>query len=206
MPLEDAFPPVRLAADDLACERGGRPIFHGLSFSLAGGEMLAVVGPNGAGKSSLLRVVAGLLSPSEGRVDLDTDGERETAMHLLAYGDGLRNVFTVKENLRLWSRLYGGAADDDAMHEALEEVGLGHAMHLAARALSTGQRRRAGLARLILSPRPIWLLDEPTSGLDKDGEAILGRMMAEHLASGGAILVATHLQLPVAPTHRLELQ
>nr|WP_255701459.1 heme ABC exporter ATP-binding protein CcmA [Afifella sp. H1R] len=205
--VQNSFPsPISVNAEDLACERGGRPIFEGVSFSLSGGEVLAIVGPNGTGKSSLLRMIAGLLFPVAGSVTIKAGTLEEGFLHFLAYGDGLRSVFTVEENLKLWSRIYGGETGGEAIYDALEKVGLAHAMHLPARALSTGQRRRAGLARLVLSKRPVWLLDEPTSGLDRDGEAVLGGLMRTHLDAGGAIIAATHLTLPVPPTRTLELQ
>ena len=200
------FPPVGVEAESLACRRGGRLVFEGLGFRLSPGELLAVTGPNGSGKSSLLRVVAGLLAPAAGRLTIEAP-EPETAVHYLGHADGLKGALTLAENLDFWTRIYGapdGVAPDPLM--AAEAVGLAHAWRLPAAVLSAGQRRRAALARLIASPRPLWLLDEPTSALDREGEAMLGALLARHLAAGGLAIAATHLALPVEPTQVLRLE
>jgi len=182
---------MRVEAADLACLRGGRPVFAGLSFAVGAGELLAVTGPNGSGKSSLLRILAGLLPPAAGRLSIEPD--EPPALDLLGHADGLKPALSLRENLRFWARLFGGDAGDRHVTESAWQVGLGHALDLPAGVLSAGQRRRAGLARLLLSRRPLWLLDEPGAALDRDGEALLGRLMQ------------AHLELPVAPTATLSL-
>jgi heme exporter protein A len=216
------FAPLRLAAADLACMRGGRPVFAGIDFSLASGELLALTGPNGSGKTSLLRLLAGLLPPAGGTVRLSSaaertgDGERivpnsdvqaDDLIHYFGHLDGLKPVLTLKQNLAFWRALYGtgAAAGAITIGEAVAQVGLGHMQDLPVSVFSAGQRRRAGLARLLTAPRPVWLLDEPTAALDKDGEAMLGGLMAAHLDSGGMIVAATHLALPVTPTQTLDM-
>lgn len=209
------FAPLSLAAADLACIRGGRPVFSGVEFSLVSGELLALTGPNGSGKSSLLRVLAGLLSPAGGSIRLSSDaevaghadGQADDLIHYFGHLDGLKSVFTLQENLAFWRALYGTGEPGIAISigEAVAQVGLGHMRDLPVSVFSAGQRRRAGLARLLTAPRPVWLLDEPTAALDSDGEAMLGGLMEAHLASGGMIVAATHLTLPVAPTRTLEM-
>jgi heme exporter protein A len=216
------FAPVTLAATDLACMRGGRPVFSGVEFSLASGGLLALTGPNGAGKSSLLRILAGLLDPAGGSIHLssgsdsavdgqvmlaEADEQVEDLIHYFGHLDGLKSVFTLQENLAFWRALYGNGGSDIAVSigDAVVQVGLGHMKDLPVSVFSAGQRRRAGLARLLTAPRPVWLLDEPTAALDSDGEAMLGGLMEAHLANGGMIVAATHLALPVAPTQRLEM-
>lgn len=194
---------MRLTAGDLAASRGGRPVFAGLSFTLAGGEMLAVTGPNGSGKSTLLRVVAGLLAPAAGSVVLDPldDAGMKGAVHYLGHLDALKGALTVRDNLAFWRRLWGGGAID----AALDAVGLGALADLPAGVLSAGQKRRVAIARLLLAQRPLWLLDEPATALDAAAEATLGRLIGDHLASGGMAIVATHRDLPLAPTATLKL-
>jgi heme exporter protein A len=216
------FAPLSLAAADLACIRGGRPVFSGIEFSLASGELLALTGPNGSGKSSLLRVLAGLLNPAGGSIRLSsgavgageggevaagTDGQADDLIHYFGHLDGLKSVFTLQENLAFWRALYGTGEPDIAISigEAVARVGLGHMRDLPVSVFSAGQRRRAGLARLLTAPRPVWLLDEPTAALDSDGEAMLGGLMEAHLSAGGMIVAATHLTLPVAATQALEM-
>lgn len=152
-----------------------------------------MIGPNGAGKSSLLRLVAGLLRPETGRIELQGgDGERTTAeqAHYLGHLDALKSSLTVLENLVFWTRYLGeGAAPLD---EALAAVGLTGLADLPAAYLSAGQRRRLSLARLMSVPRPIWLLDEPTSALDAAGQERLVELMRQHLGTGGMIMAATH--------------
>jgi heme exporter protein A len=185
--------PIRLVASDLACLRGGREVFAGLSFSVGAGESLLVSGPNGAGKSSLLRLVAGLVRLEAGRLALD-GGEPEATIgeqaHYLGHQDALKPSLAVAENLAFWARYLGGA--DSEIAPALDTVGLGGIAALPAAYLSAGQRRRLSIARLIAIPRPLWLLDEPTSALDAAAQAMLATLMRQHLGRGGMILAATH--------------
>jgi heme exporter protein A len=198
-----AFPPISIEAENLACRRGGRLVFAGLSFRAEAGTLLAVTGPNGSGKSSLLRVLAGLLRAEAGTLRVERSGEDEPAIHYLGHADALKPAFTLRETIRFWAALYGCKSADVA--SAAEAVGLGHALALPVGVLSAGQRRRAGLARLIVAPRPLWLLDEPTAALDSEGEMMVGRLIRRHLAAGGLAIAATHQELPVASGARLEL-
>ena len=165
--------------------RGGREVFAGLSFAVGSGDMLAVTGPNGSGKSSLLRLLAGLLRPQAGSIHFHGCGEDEAVAHYLGHADALKPALTLRETLRFSAALYGGDAADANLDNAARMFGLGHALDLPVGVFSAGQRRRAGLARLILSPRPLWLLDEPAAALDSDGEALLGETLSDHLARGG---------------------
>jgi heme exporter protein A len=182
---------MQLKAHQLACTRDGRQVFRGLSFALGAGEALAVTGPNGAGKSSLLRLVAGLLPPAAGRLEL-SGGEAELSLaeqvHYVGHQDPVKSALTVAENLRFWAELLGPGATGDA----LAAVGLDRLAHLPAIYLSAGQRRRLSLARLIAVGRPVWLLDEPTSALDAAAQVMLAELMRSHRGRGGLILVATH--------------
>jgi heme exporter protein A len=168
--------------------------------------LLAVVGPNGSGKSSLLRLLAGLLRPHSGSLTFEGRGGDGAVAHYLGHADALKSALTLRETLRWWSALFGGVPSDSRhINLATEAVGLGHALDLPVRVLSAGQRRRAGLGRLLLAERPLWLLDEPDAALDRDGQALLQNLMRRHLAGGGLIVVATH-QLPlVTPDAVLDL-
>jgi heme exporter protein A len=184
---------MQLSANNLACSRGGREVFRGLSFSLPGGEALLVTGRNGAGKSSLLRVIAGLVHLSGGRLALD-GGDPEAVIgeqaHYLGHQDALKPSLSVTENLQFWAAYLGDGGD--AVKPALEAVDLSRLADLPAAYLSAGQRRRLSLARLIAVKRPLWLLDEPTSALDTASQARLADMMRGHLAGGGMIVAAAH--------------
>jgi heme exporter protein A len=184
--------PIRLLASDLACVRGGRGVFTGLSFSVGAGEALLVSGPNGAGKSSLLRALTGLVRLEGGRLELaggDTDATLGEQAHYLGHQDALKPSLSVGENLEFWARYLDGGF---AIAPALDAVGLGSIASLPAAYLSAGQRRRLSIARLIAVERPLWLLDEPTSALDAAAQAMLTELMRQHLGSGGMILAATH--------------
>lgn len=196
---------MRLSGADLGCVRGGRQVFRDLSFAVGAGEALAVTGPNGVGKSTLLRLVAGLVRPTHGRLELvGGDPELTTGeqAHYLGHQDALKPALSVAENLEFWAEFLGGAAGQTrAGHSpekgsfsraALAAVGLDGLAHLPAAYLSAGQRRRLSLARLVTVARPIWLLDEPTSALDIAAQATLAGLMRSHLAAGGLILAATH--------------
>lgn len=184
---------MQLSADHLACERGGRLVFRGLSFRVAAGEALLVTGRNGAGKSSLLRMIAGLVRVAAGKLALD-GGEPDATIgeqaHYLGHLDALKPALTVAENLRFWAEFLG--AGGGSIAPALDAVDLAPLAELPAAYLSAGQRRRLSIARLVAVKRPLWLLDEPTSALDAASQARLADLMRRHLASNGIIVAATH--------------
>ncbi len=196
---------MQLAATDLAVERAGRRVLSDISFRVSSGELLTVTGPNGAGKSTLLRAVAGLLRPVSGKITIDPapDGPRGLAMHYFGHLDALKSAETVIANLAFWQRLYG--ATGIAPNDALDRVGIETLEDLPASYLSAGQRRRLAIARLLVSHRPVWLLDEPTASLDAASDKMMGGLIAEHLASGGIALAASHLPLAVAASATLAL-
>ena len=202
------FAPLAVEAAGLACSRGGRAVFTGVSFRLERGQILAVKGPNGSGKSSLLRVLAGLLPLAAGALRFDSHSEDDAVTHYVGHADALKAALTLRETLRFWTTVYqqkGGVAVDANFDDAAEAVGLRHALDFPVGVLSAGQRRRAGLARLLLSPRPLWLLDEPTSSLDRDGETLLAALMTDHLSAGGLVVAATHQDLRLAATATIDL-
>jgi heme exporter protein A len=180
---------TRLNLDRVSCFRGGRLLFEDLSFALAPGEGLLVTGANGVGKSSLLRIAAGLLVPSAGQVMCE--GGIALANEAPAL-DAEKSLFAA---LAFWARLDGG--DDEAVALALAAMGLAQLAEVPVRLLSTGQRRRATLARVIASKAGIWLLDEPANGLDAASLGELSAVMAGHLAAGGVILAASHQPLGI---------
>jgi len=190
---------MRLSGRGVRCVRGGREVFSGLDFEASTGELLAVTGPNGSGKTSLLRLIAGLLTPADGSIGLE-GGEGELTLpeqaHYLGHRDALKPALSVLENLAFWREFLGGEAFD--MGESLAAVGLDHAASLPAAFLSAGQRRRLSIARLLAARRPVWLLDEPTNALDTAGQAMFAALMVDHLARGGLIIAATHAPLEIA--------
>ncbi len=185
------------AGSDLACRRGERLVFAGLSFRIAAGEALLLRGPNGSGKSTLLRCMAGLLAPIFGTqtwdgqpVAADADGHR-TRLRYLGHQDAVKPALTVAENLGFWQRLHG-RRDAAAVATALADLGIGHVADLPARLLSAGQRRRVALARLPAAPAALWLLDEPATTLDDDGVERFARIVARHRAGGGMVVLSSH--------------
>ena len=198
---------MRLKVTALACRRGQKAIFSGISFALSGGEALLLLGPNGAGKSSLLQIMAGLLRPVAGQIVLeggDHDGTIAEQAHYLGHQDALKPSLSVVENLRFWTQFLG-EGPGRAPLEALETVGLIALADLPAGYLSAGQRRRLSLARLICATRPVWLLDEPSAALDINGQQRLSSVMHAHLGAGGIILAATHAPLGLGQAQVLRL-
>jgi heme exporter protein A len=198
---------IRLSAQDLGCIRGGREVFEGVNFTVAGGEALAVTGRNGAGKTTLLRLIAGLLEAAHGRLELSggaADATLAEQAHYLGHRDALKPALSVQENLAFWHAFLG--AKGVAAAGALEAVGLAGLAGLPAAYLSAGQRRRLAIARLIAAPRPIWLLDEPTAALDTASQGRLAELMRAHLAWGGLIVAATHGPLGLDGVKELRLE
>ncbi|TIT19645.1 MAG: heme ABC exporter ATP-binding protein CcmA [Mesorhizobium sp.] len=196
---------MRLIAENLGGERGGETVFSGIEFALGEGQALVVTGPNGAGKSTLLRIIAGLLPVAAGRVRFEGGGEdfpsAASACHYLGHLNAMKTALSVTENLCFWRDFSG--AGSAGVEEALETLGLGGIGHLPFGYLSTGQRRRAAIAKLLVSHRPLWLLDEPTAGLDKASEERFGELMGKHLESGGIVVAATHLPLGIEGAREL---
>jgi heme exporter protein A len=201
----------RLEARALACSRGSATLFRGVSFALEPGEWIAVRGPNGSGKTTLLRCVTGLTRADEGEILWNGEDIRRVPApfhgNLLFSGHlpGIKDDLSAEENLQGALALRGIPASADACRAALGEAGLGKRALLPARRLSAGQRRRIGLARLLLDPAPVWALDEPLTALDDAGQQLFGRLLERHLARGGLALLATHHDLPLAPTRELRI-
>jgi heme exporter protein A len=198
-----------LTADSLACVRGGRLVFEGVSFTLAPGEVLLLRGPNGAGKSSLLRLMAGLLAPRsgtllwDGRPAFADPAKHRARLHLIGHGNAIKGALTVSENLRFAVALAGAPAAP--LGRALAGFELSALAQVPAAYLSAGQQRRLALARLLASARPLWLLDEPDAGLDAANRAHLARAVAAHRADGGIAVIATHRDLGLEAPQVLEL-
>lgn len=203
---------VRLQARELACVRGDRHLFAGLSFAVAAGEAIRIEGPNGAGKTSLLRILCGFLRPAAGTVSwcgTDIRAQAPAYRRALAYvghAPGVKDDLTPVENLRI---VCGTAARRAgvAIETALERVGLAGFEQLPARHLSAGQRRRLALARLCLVDARLWLLDEPFTALDAGGRALVERLLGEHVAGGGIAVLTSHHAVSIegGAMHQLRL-
>lgn len=187
---------MELSVSGLAVARGGIAVLEGVSFRLAAGRALVVRGPNGVGKTTLLRTIAGLQPALEGSVSVPAEN-----MAYAAHADGLKAVLTVEENLRFWASVYGTRD----VERALEGMDLVALRDRRAANLSAGQKRRLGLARLLVTGRALWLLDEPTVSLDAASVALFAGVVRAHLAAGGAALMATHIDLGLAEAEVLDL-
>jgi heme exporter protein A len=198
---------VLLSIENLLVERGQRRVVQDLSFTVAAGEAVVLVGPNGAGKTTIIRCVAGLIHPVSGQITLSGgDAERDLAAqaHYIGHLNALKPSLTVEENLRFWAD-YLGSGSTTTIDEALAAFDLEALAMIPAGYLSAGQKRRACLARLVATPRPIWLLDEPTVSLDSASVNLLARRIGAHVEAGGLLLAATHIPLGLASERRLEI-
>lgn len=187
---------MQLTLEHLAVARGGVTVLQGLTFTVGPGQALALRGPNGSGKTTLLRTLAGLQPPADGSFDLPAD-----SVAYAAHADGLKSTLTVAENLAFWADIYGGPSID----HALQALDLQALSRRRAGELSAGQKRRLGLARLLVTGRPVWLLDEPTVSLDVVSVALFAGVVRGHLAAGGLAVIATHVDLGLPEATLLDL-
>jgi heme exporter protein A len=192
-----------LEAAGIDCERGGRVLFRGLSFTLGRGELLRIAGANGQGKTSLLRILCGLLPPAAGEVRWG--GERISGLQeeysrqlvYIGHAPGVKDELTAAENLSITCKLAGTQASEGSIRQAL--LGFGVPATTFLKKLSQGQRRRAALARLALSESiPLWLLDEPLAALDASAAALMESLVASHVARGGTVVYTTHQETHIA--------
>jgi heme exporter protein A len=205
---------VQLVAEKLVLSRGGRNVVDGVSFRLGAGEALVLTGPNGSGKTTLLRALAGFLGPLSGSIvvgDGTNERERGELVHFVGHHDGIKTHLTVAENLAFWGAYLdepsrGRASDAGAkLAAALDRFALAGLADIPAGYLSAGQKRRLGLARLAVAPRPVWLLDEPTVSLDTASVALLAAAVDAHVAGGGIAVIATHQPLGLRKAQEIRL-
>lgn len=186
-----------LRLDGVACIRGDRLLFEGLSLALGRGEALWLRGPNGAGKSSLIRLAAGLLRPAAGTV------ARRERIALIDEAAALDAELPLRKALDFWARV--DTVDGPAVTRAMDDMALASLAEVPVSMLSTGQRKRAAMARVIASSAPIWLLDEPANGMDDAAQARLVAVIAKHRANGGAVLLASHFTLGISDLAELDM-
>lgn len=209
MPASSPAPPL-LAVRGLRFSRNDQPVFGPLDFAVEAGEALLVQGDNGSGKTTLLRVLAGLLRADAGSVEIDgratAPGLRARALAYLGHLPALKADLGARENLEFLCGLHGRRRGQ-TLESALAIVGLAGYEDALARQLSAGQKKRLSLARLWLSPAPLWLLDEPYANLDLDGIALVNRLIQGQVARGGAVLLTTHgaYAAPPVPVRTLAL-
>lgn len=185
-----------LTVQDLSIARGGVRVLEGVSFSIAAGQALVLRGPNGIGKTTLLRTVAGLQPALDGRIEAAPD-----ALAYVGHSDGIKSTLSVTENLNFWAQVFGKSD----ISPALTAFELEPLADRPAGLLSAGQKRRLGLARLLVTGRKLWLLDEPTVSLDATAVAMFAAAIRGHLAGGGAALMATHIDLGLDEAEVLDL-
>ena len=189
---------MTIQVEHLACARGGITVLEGVSFALAQGTALVLRGPNGIGKTTLLRTIAGLQPAVAGQISLPPE-----SIAYAAHADGLKATLSVAENLGFWAAVYGTGVG--AVQAAIEAMNLAGLRDRQAANLSAGQKRRLGLARLLVTGRPLWVLDEPTVSLDVASVALFAGVVRRHLAQGGSALIATHIDLGLDEARVLDL-
>ena len=187
---------MELNVSDLTVTRGGIKVLEGVSFAVTAGEALVLRGPNGIGKTTLLRTVAGLQPALQGEVSLDRE-----QMAYAGHADGIKAPLSVTENLEFWAAVFGTGS----IASALQAFDLEALAARPAGALSAGQKRRLGLARMVVTGRPVWVMDEPTVSLDTSAVQLFAEAVRAHLAGGGLALLATHIDLGLAEARVLDV-
>ncbi len=203
---------TRISAENLACFRGGRLVFRGLAFSVVPGGALLLTGTNGSGKSSLLRILAGLLEPFDGSVladglplDRGTRADHAARTAYIGHQDALKPTLTVEETVEFWSALALGGDRAMSCDKALAALNLSDLAPVRVQYLSSGQRRRLALTRLLVSGADLWLMDEPTVGLDTASVALVEDMVARHRDAGGTAILSTHIEFRLGGASTLDL-
>lgn len=208
------FNPLQLCAQDISLQLGDALLFENLSFTLKNGEALVINGDNGSGKTSLLNAISGLLPILEGKIDFLIDEQNnapksnepqslEGYINFLAHKDGLKPQQTVRENLDFWSGF--NSQSGLGTWQAAEKTDIAHLLDLPVAALSRGQKRRAGFARLLTASKPIWLLDEPTAALDAKSCDLIEEIVSEHLGQNGCAIAASHLEFLQGKSHSISI-
>lgn len=194
---------TRLVLKGVAVSRGGRAILASVDLALGPGDIVLLKGANGSGKTTLLRAIAGL-APIEGDILPEDPDERRRLAVYCGHADGVKAGLSVAETLAFWSKAYGAA--DARLPEAVAALGLAGLEDRRAGILSAGQKRRLGLARLVIAAKPIWLLDEPSSSIDAASLERLIALVLRHAAEGGAALIATHDRLAIPGARTLIIE
>jgi len=204
---------MELRVKNLHLRRGNRLLIKDLSFKLRPGESLQLSGPNGVGKTTLIRAIAGFITPNKGHIATTkvAHPEQEQSIddqllhekiHYIGHKNGIRTSLTVLENLEFWANFY---TSKTPLGKIAQKYSLKNLLHIPAGYLSQGQKRRLGLSRLSMSKRPLWLLDEPTVSLDQISVKLIVDEANQHLQNGGLLIAATHIPLEIPFTQSIKL-
>ena len=205
------FPAHQLQLEQLACQRGDRILFTDLSLQFQSGDFVQIEGHNGIGKTSLLRILAGLAQPVEGKVRWNSDEitkQREEYHYQLLYlghHSGVKPELTAWENLKFYQQISQSQQGTDILWDVLETVGLLGREDLPAAQLSAGQQKRIALARLWISEAPLWILDEPFTAIDKKGVEVLTELFENHTKKGGMVILTSHQEVPSTLLKKINL-
>jgi len=200
---------MQFFGENLSCIRGERVVFSRLNFHVKPGNTLIITGSNGSGKTSLLRLMAGLTTPESGYISWEDDPilaipeDHSDRLHYIGHLNALKSTISVLENIKSWSYLHGGNAKN--VINAIKSLNLDGLKDIPCRYLSSGQKQRVTLARLIASEAPLWLLDEPTNTLDQNSIDLLHSLINKHLEKGGMLIIATNTELQVEKYKELKM-
>lgn len=208
------IPTACFSGQNLACLRGERLVFTGLSFTLEPSEALLLLGPNGSGKSSLLRLIAGLSRPAAGNLywkgrPIDEAPELYTAsVRYVGHRDAIKPALSIAETLIFWGSMSDIKQSQiaECTARAMTYFGLSALADTPGRLLSAGQKRRVNLARLLVGAADLWLLDEPATALDQGSIMVLRRIIAAHRARGGMVILSTHMAVDLPKSRRLDMR
>ncbi|ACS96474.1 heme ABC transporter ATP-binding protein [Aggregatibacter aphrophilus NJ8700] len=202
----------QLIIENLACQRGDKVLFHHLNLQIQAGDFVQIEGHNGIGKTSLLRIVAGLAIPLEGKVRWNSEEifkQREAFNYDLLYlghQSGIKPELNAWENLCFYQQISHCHQGDEILWNVLQTVGLLGREDIPAAQLSAGQQKRIALARLWLSEAPLWILDEPFNAIDKKGVAVLTALFEQHAQRGGIVILTSHQEVPSAQLKKINLE